>query len=81
MLDGTHPWKWRFTNPANGEFTYSLRGVHAKVSVKWAFEAPAGAGDTHDSLLRGQGKKVPEWEVPNTLVKYRMLMDAWRLSR
>ncbi|MEY3895014.1 MAG: hypothetical protein RLZZ214_533 [Verrucomicrobiota bacterium] len=39
--------------PANGEFTYTLRGVHAKVSVKWAFEAPAGAGDTHDSLMRG----------------------------
>ena len=39
--------------PANGEFTYTLRGVHAKVSVLWKFEAPAGAGDTHDSLLRG----------------------------
>ncbi len=39
--------------PANGEFTYTLRGVHVKVSVLWKFEAPAGAGDTHDSLLRG----------------------------
>jgi predicted dehydrogenase len=39
--------------PANGEFTYTLRGVHAKVSVLWKFAAPAGAGDTHDSLLRG----------------------------
>ena len=152
--------------PANGEFTYTLRGVHAKVSVKWNFEAPAGAGDTHDSLLRGskaslhirqgaaqqykpvlyvepagpaddawraaltksiekiarrwpgiavqesggrwevvvpatfkvgheahfaqvtelflgflQGKPLPAWEVPNTLAKYRTLMDAWRLSR
>jgi predicted dehydrogenase len=152
--------------PANGEFTYTLRGVHAKVSVLWKFEAPAGAGDTHDSLLRGtkaslhirqgkeqgykpalyiepaatpddawrkaladavvklnetwtgvavkdlggrwevvipdkykvgheahfgqvtegflgylQGKPVPAWEVPNTLAKYRTLMDAYRLSR
>ena len=152
--------------PANGEFTYTLRGVHVKVSVKWNFEAPAGAGDTHDSLLRGskaalhirqgaaqaykpvlyvepsgapddawraaltesigklaerwpgiavkegggrwevvipekfkvgheahfgqvselflgylQGKPVPAWEVPNTLAKYRTLMEAWRLSR
>ncbi len=152
--------------PANGEFTYTLRGVHAKISVKWAFEAPAGAGDTHDSLLRGskaslhirqgadqgykpvlyiepaatpdeawraaltaaidklaarwpgiaakdlggrwevvipeqfkvgheahfgqvteeflgyiQGKPVPAWEVPNTLAKYRTLMEAWRISR
>jgi predicted dehydrogenase len=152
--------------PANGEFTYTLRGVHAKVSVLWNFEAPAGAGDTHDSLLRGtkaalhirqgkeqgykpvlyiepaakpddawraalataisqisttypgvevkesgdrwelvipdkykvgheahfgqvterflgflQGKPVPDWEVPNTLAKYRTLMQAWRMSR
>ena len=152
--------------PANGEFTYTLRGVHAKVSVLWNFEAPAGAGDTHDSLLRGtkaslhirqgaaqsykpvlyiepsgtpddawraalaaaiaeiaktypgvetkdlggrwelvipdkykagheahfgevtkhflsylQGTPVPAWEVPNTLVKYRTLMEAWKKSR
>jgi predicted dehydrogenase len=151
---------------ANGVLTYTLRGVHAKISVLWKFEAPAGAADTHDSLLRGskaslhirqgaaqgykpvlyiepsgdkndawesalsgaiaklaqrwpglavkkadgkwevvvpepfkvgheahfaqvtadflgylQGKPVPAWEVPNTLVKYRTLMDAWRLSR
>lgn len=151
---------------ANGEFTYTLRGVHVKVSVLWRFEAPAGAGDTHDSLLRGtkaslhirqgadqgykpvlyiepagepdaawhtaldaainrlsvlwpgialkdlggrwevvipekykvgheahfgqvtqdflaylKGKPVPAWEVPNTLAKYRTIMDAWHLSR
>ncbi len=39
--------------PANGEFTYALKGVHARVSVEWAFEAPAGAGDTHFSVMRG----------------------------
>jgi predicted dehydrogenase len=39
--------------PANGEFTYALRGVHAKVSVLWNFEAPPGTADTHDSLMRG----------------------------
>ena len=38
---------------ANGEFTYTLKGVHAKVSVLWNFEAPAGTGDTHYSLMRG----------------------------
>jgi len=38
---------------ANGEFTYRLRGVHAKVSVTWNFEAPPGAGDTHFSTMRG----------------------------
>lgn len=38
---------------SNGEFTYRLRGVHAKVSVMWNFEAPPGAGDTHRSMMRG----------------------------
>ncbi|MBM4154227.1 MAG: oxidoreductase [Lentisphaerae bacterium] len=38
---------------ANGEIVYRLRGVCAKVSVVWNFEAPAGAGDTHYSILRG----------------------------
>ena len=39
--------------PANGEFTYKLKGIHAKVSVTWNFEAPPGAGDTHFSTMRG----------------------------
>jgi hypothetical protein len=38
---------------ANGEILYRLRGVHAKVSVRWDFEAPTGAGDTHFSAMRG----------------------------
>ena len=38
---------------ANGEFTYRSRGIHAKVSVKWDFEASPGAGDTHFSIMRG----------------------------
>jgi len=38
---------------SNGEFTYRLRDVHARVSVIWNFEAPAGAGDTHYSIMRG----------------------------
>jgi predicted dehydrogenase len=37
----------------NGEFSYTLRGVHAKVSVVWNFEAPPGAADTHYSIMRG----------------------------
>jgi predicted dehydrogenase len=151
----------------NGEFVFKLHGVHAKISVIWDYEAPAGAGDTHYSLMRGtkasaiirqgagQGYKpvlylepragvdaasleeplrkavdqaaamwpgitvtrtdagwmvnipasyhlgheahfskvaedflgyvksgrMPEWEVPNTLAKYRTIMDAWRMSR
>jgi len=37
----------------NGEFVFELYGVHAKISVIWEYEAPAGAGDTHYSLMRG----------------------------
>jgi predicted dehydrogenase len=38
---------------ANGAIDYTLKGVHAKVSVIWNFEAPEGAGDTHYSIMRG----------------------------
>jgi predicted dehydrogenase len=39
--------------PCNGEINYTLFGVHAKVSVAWAFQAPEGTGDTHYSIMRG----------------------------
>ena len=38
---------------SNGEINYELRGIHAKVSVIWAYKAPEGAVDTHFSILRG----------------------------
>jgi predicted dehydrogenase len=38
---------------SNGEINYTLRGVHAKVSVIWAYRAKEGAGDTHYSIMRG----------------------------
>ncbi len=71
--------------PANGAFTYTIRGIHAKVSVLWNFEAPPGTGDTHDSLMRGtkcslhirQGKEQDFKPVlyiePNT-----QQGDAWK---
>jgi len=37
----------------NGEINYQLRGVHAKASVIWAYQAPEGGGDTHYSIMRG----------------------------
>ncbi|MBN1819766.1 MAG: oxidoreductase [Prolixibacteraceae bacterium] len=37
----------------NGEINYKLKGIHAKVSVIWNFEAPEGTGDTHYSVMRG----------------------------
>ena len=38
---------------SNGEINYTLKGVHAKVSVTWKYKAPEGAGDTHYSIMRG----------------------------
>ncbi len=37
----------------NGDVTYTLKGVTAKVTALWRFQAPPGAKDTHHSLLRG----------------------------
>jgi len=38
---------------ANGEMTYQIKGVWAKVSVEWKYSAPEGGGDSHYSIMRG----------------------------
>jgi len=38
---------------SNGEINYTLKGIHAKASVIWNFQAPEGGGDTHYSIMRG----------------------------
>ena len=38
---------------ANGEINFTVRGIYAKVSVIWNYEAPPGAADTHYSIMRG----------------------------
>lgn len=38
---------------ANGEMVYQIKGVWAKVSVEWRYQAPPGAGDTHYSVMKG----------------------------
>lgn len=43
---------------ANGEINYQLKGVHAKVVVKWNYKAPEGTGDTHYSIMRGTGANL-----------------------
>jgi predicted dehydrogenase len=37
----------------NGQMTYAIKGVHARVSVTWSVRAPEGGGDSHASMLRG----------------------------
>lgn len=39
--------------PANSLLDFKTGDVHAQVSVKWAYEAPEGGGDTHYSIMRG----------------------------
>jgi len=43
---------------ANGKISYRLKDIYAKVSVIWNFEAPAGAGDTHYSVMKGSKAHV-----------------------
>jgi len=38
---------------ANGEMIYQIKGVFAKVSVEWKYQAPPGGGDTHYSVMHG----------------------------
>ena len=38
---------------ANGEMVYQIKGIFAKVSVEWKYQAPQGGGDTHYSVMHG----------------------------
>ncbi len=38
---------------ANGNILYRVKETHVALSVKWNFEAPAGSGDTHTSVITG----------------------------
>lgn len=38
---------------ANGDIHYKIKGIHAKVLVKWDYTYPEGGGDTHFSVMKG----------------------------
>lgn len=38
---------------SNGEMIYQIKGIFAKVSVEWRYQAPPGGGDTHYSVMHG----------------------------
>jgi len=38
---------------SNGEIIYKIKGIYAKASVIWNYQAPEGTGDTHYSIMRG----------------------------
>ncbi|MCX6327110.1 MAG: Gfo/Idh/MocA family oxidoreductase [Bacteroidia bacterium] len=38
---------------SNGEMVYQIKGIFARVSVEWKYQAPPGGGDTHYSVMHG----------------------------
>ena len=49
---------------ANGEASFTVRGVHARVKISWSYEAPAGAGDTHTGVVRGSRSRIEVLQGP-----------------
>ena len=43
---------------SNGEIIYKLKGIYAKASVIWNYQAPEGAADTHYSIMLGTKCKL-----------------------
>ena len=72
---------------ANGEINYLIKGVHARVSVLWNFEAPEGAGDTHFSVMRGSKANLvicqgaAEFWKPVLYIEPATALGAGELSR
>lgn len=42
----------------NNSVTYTIRGVHTKLDVKWDYEAAPGLGDTELAIFRGERSRV-----------------------
>jgi len=38
---------------SNGEIMYQVKGTYVNLHVRWDYEAPAGTGDTHTSVIKG----------------------------
>lgn len=56
----------------NNSVSLALRGVHAKLSTVWDFEAPPGGGDTHNAIAHGTKATVairqPQGQRPEVFV-------------
>ncbi|MFC1544787.1 putative oxidoreductase C-terminal domain-containing protein [Gemmatimonadota bacterium] len=42
----------------NGQMNFAVKGVNCRVQVVWNYEAPAGTGDTHFSVVKGDKAHV-----------------------
>jgi predicted dehydrogenase len=54
---------------ANGEINYTIKGIHAKVTVNWKYREPVGSSDTHYALMRGSRADLELRQGPEE--KYR----------
>jgi predicted dehydrogenase len=71
---------------ANGEMNYTIKDLHAKVSVVWKYEPPEGTSDTYYSILRGtktnlvirQGKEQQYKPVLYLEPADKSKTDAWQ---
>jgi predicted dehydrogenase len=61
---------------SNGEIIYQLKGIYAKASVIWNFEAPDGAKDTHYSIMRGTKCNLIIEQGKNEEYKPRLYIDS-----
>ncbi|MBI3697383.1 MAG: oxidoreductase [Acidobacteria bacterium] len=48
----------QFEYYCNTLVSYTVRGVHTRLNVRWDYEAAAGAGDTHYAVFRGSRSRV-----------------------
>jgi predicted dehydrogenase len=71
---------------ANGEMNYTIKDLHARVSVVWKYEPPKGTSDTYYSILRGsktnlvirQGKEQQYQPVLYLEPADKSKKDAWQ---
>lgn len=42
----------------NNSVSYTLRGIHVKLDIQWAYEAPPGGKDTHSAVFRGSRSSI-----------------------
>jgi predicted dehydrogenase len=61
---------------SNGEINYKLKGIHAKASVIWNFQAPEGAADTHYSIMRGSKCNLTIQQGEKEGYKPKLYIDA-----
>src|SRR6185295_13749530 len=59
----------------NGEVNYQLKGVHAKTAVIWAYQAPEGGGDSHQSTMRGTKASLVIRQTSNEQFKSTLFVE------